>query len=633
MALPSTPGLLGRMVNVLAGKLGSKDMANNAMGRIKRLGLTERQQQLNHLWAVYKCQQYESRKLDWNGREHLDRMSSEIVAHAGYLPPGFVNGAGQTSSNFPLKFRRPTAPYSLVKTIVDRFSGLLFSENQHPEISVEGDPNTEDWLRAVAQVARLWQQMYLSRTYGGAMGSVAVGFQFVNGKPVIEVHDPRWLFPEFVEHGSMELVALEKRYRYPKEILDPQTLKWETKEFWYRRVIDKEKDTLFEPAPVDDGEEPDWVVARQAVHNFGFCPVIWVQNSPVQDMEDGDPDLTSAAYQTVEAIDMLIAQAHRGIIANCDPTLVITSKAELNEVRVGSDNALRVPDGSANYLELQASGPKAAMEQAEQFRKNVLEMSACVLEHPDVAGKTATEVERMYQSMLAKADVYREQYGQRCVIPLLEMIYRAATLVAQPRQLQVSPEATPSPQPELSPEQPEVPVEEGSTPQPSEHDLMGSSGTSQEGAGEMDDGIIGAAQAPSIVRGAVIVPPKYEKDALGNMVPKERVPGTGGTISLKWPGYFQPSLDDVTKAVTAAVSALTGGVVDDETAVGFVAPYFKVEDKTDLLDKVRGAAAQGSADLMAQMLGGGADPNQPQATNGAASPEQPAAPAPPPLPA
>jgi hypothetical protein len=616
------------MVNVLAGKLGSKDMANNAMGRIKRLGLTERQQELNHLWAIYKCQQYDSRKLDWNGREHLDRMSSEVVAHAGYLPPGFVNGANQSNASFPLKFRRPTAPYSMVKTIVDRFSGLLFSENQHPEISVEGDPNTEDWLRAVAQVSRLWQQMYLARTYGGAVGSVAVGFQFVQGKPVIEVHDPRWLFPEFVEHGSMELVALEKRYRYPKEILDPQTLKWATKEFWYRRVIDKNKDTLFEPAPVDDGEEPDWVVAREAVHNFGFCPVIWVQNAPVQDMEDGDPDLTSAAYQTVEAIDALISQAHRGIIANCDPTLVITSKAELNEVRVGSDNALRVPDGSASYLELTASGPKAAMEQAAQYRKHVLEMAACVLEHPDIAGKTATEVERMYQSMLARADVYREQYGMRCVIPLLEMIYRAATLVAQPRSIvpQEQPLAEPPAVGSGEAPGPVVNPDEGSTPQLVATD---STGTSQEGVDEVNDGVLGASQTPSIVRGMVLVPPRYEKDLMGNMVPKERIPGAGGTVTLKWPGYFQPSLDDVTKAVTAASGALSGGLVDDETAIGFIAPYFKVEDQTDLLEKVRAGAAQGQADLFGQMMGGApADPTQAPPNGAAPDPNAPPAPAP-----
>jgi hypothetical protein len=609
------------MVNVLAGKLGSKDMAANAAGRIARLGMTERQQELNFLWGVYRCQQYEGRKLDWNGREHLDRMASDVVAHAGYLPPGFVNGANASNQSFPLKFRRPTAPYSLVKTIVDRFSGLLFSENQHPEITVEGDPVTEDWLRAIAQVARLWQQMFLARTYGGAMGSVAVGFQFVNGKPVVEVHDPRWLFPEFVEHGSMELVALEKRYRYMKEVLDPQTLRWDKKEFWYRRVIDKEKDTLFEPAPVDKGEEPEWVVARQAEHNFGFCPVIWVQNAPVQDVDDGDPDCTSAAYQTVEAIDALISQAYRGIIANCDPTLVINSKAEMADVKVGSDNALRVPDGSATYLELQASGPKAAMEQAEQFRKNVLEMCACVLEHPDIAGKTATEVERMYQSMLAKADVYREQYGQRCVIPLLEMMYRAATIVGQPRP--IAPAQEEQPEPQLPSPQPQdasaAPADPSASAQPTSPGAQGSTGTSQEGLAEMEDGVVGGSQHPTTVRGIVIVPPKYEKNALGQVVPVERSPGTGGTISLKWPGYFQPSIDDVTKAATAVVAALTGGVIDDETAVHFIAPYFKIEDKDAMLEKVRNNAAQQQADLMSQMLGGGEpDPSQPGAVPPAA---------------
>ncbi len=602
-SLPQNPGLLGRMVNVLAGKLGSKDMAQQAAGRIARMGMSERQQELNFLWGVYKCLQYSARKLDWNGRENLDRMASDVVAHAGYLPPGFVSGANASNANFPLKFRKPTAPYSLIRTIVDRFSGLLFSENQHPEIKIEGDPETEDWLRAVAQVSRLWQQMHLARTYGGAMGTVAIGFQFVNGKPVIEVHDPRWLFPEFIEHGSMELVSIEKRYKYPKEVQDPATGKWENKEFWYRRQISKEADTLFKPAPVENGEEPEWEIEREVAHNFGFCPVVWVQNMPVQDSDDGDPDCSPAVYETVEAIDTLISQAHRGVVMNCDPTLVISSKAEMNEVRVGSDNALRVPDGSASYLELQASGPKAAMEQAEQFRKNALEMAACVVEHPDVSGKTATEVERNYQAMLSKADVLREQYGQRCIIPLLEMIYRAATLLAKPRAIAQAPQAAgavgvigqvQSAVQQLGGRLEDAPSGTGNT-----------SGISKEGAGEMDDGIIGGSQQAAVVRRQVIVPPRYQVDALGVRQRIERQPGEGGTITLKWPGYFQPSLDDVTKAVTATVGALSGGVLDDEAAVNFITPYFKVEDKAALLEKIRAAGATMQADLTGAFTSGG----------------------------
>lgn len=606
---------LGRVVGALSGKLGSKDMANQAVDRIKRLGMTQRQQELNHLWAIYKCLQYDGRRLDWNGRENLDKLATDVVASAGYIPPGFYDASKQGASVFPLKFRRPTAPYALIRTIVDRFTGLLFSENQHPEVVVEGDSETEDWLRAVVQTSRLWQQMLLARTYGGSMGSVAVGFQFVNGKPVIEVHDPRWVFPEFTEHGSQELVKLEKRYRYPKEVLDPVTGKWEMQEFWYRRTIDQQADILYEPAPVDQGDEPEWVVAREVKHGFGFCPVIWVQNIPVQDAEDGDPDCPPSVYDNVEAIDALIAQANRGILANCDPTLVITSKAELGVIKPGSDNALHIPEGSASFLELQASGPKAALELAEQLRKNTLEMAQCVLEHPDTAGKTATEVERMYQSMLSKADVHREQYGQRCVLPLLEMLWRAANILNQPRAIAPVPQLGLGQVGETGQVQNAVQRlggrgQEDVASAAQQGSPQAQTGTSVSGASEVNDGLLGASapQQATIMRSAVLVPPRYEKDAMGNSIKIERTLGTGGTITLKWPGYFQPSLDDVTKAVGAAVSAMSGGVVDDETAINFVAPYFKVEDPGALIDRVRANASQQQADLFSQMMGGSGAP-------------------------
>jgi hypothetical protein len=601
--LPQNPGILGRVVNALAGRLGSKDGAGNSGARIARLGLTQRQQELNHLWGVYRCLQYSARKLDWNGRENVDRLATDVIATQGYIPPGFID-AGSNKGALPLKFRKPTAPHALVKVIVDRFTGILFSEGQHPEVACEGDPLTEDWLRSVVEVTRLWQQMILARSYGGAMGSVAIGFQFIDGKPHIEVHDPRWLFPKFVEHGSTVLESIEKRYKYPKEELDPTTGRWEVNEYWYRRVLDATSDVLYAPALVGKGEEPEWVEAKRVDHGFEFCPVVWVQNIPVQDSEDGDPDCPPAAYDNVEAIDALIAQANRGIISQCDPTLVISTKAEMAEVKIGVDNAIRVPDGSATFLELQASGPKAAMEFAGQLREHVLEMCQCVLEHPDIAGKTATEVERNYQSMLGKADVMREQYGQRAVIPVLEMIWRAAQKVAQPRA--------------LSPVQRDAADRLGYQPQtlvdavpPQRPGGVGSSGTAA--SGEQNDGMLEQPVGPTMVRGQVVLPPKYEKQPDGTVLKTERQMGTGGTITLKWPGYFAPTLQDTQLAVQAAVGAQQGGLVDDETAIGFVAPYFKVEDPQALMQKIRAAAAQQQTDMMTMMqtgqpAGGGEQP-------------------------
>ena len=610
--IPQNPGILGRVVNALAGRLGGKDGQGNAGNRIARLGMTQRQQELNHLWGVYRCLQYSSRKLDWNGKENTDRLATDVISSQGYIPPGFVDAGGKKGS-LPLKFRRPTAPHALVKVIVDRFTGILFSEGQHPEVGCEGDPLTEDWLRAVADVTRLWQQMILARTYGGAMGSVAIGFQFIDGKPHVEVHDPRWMFPQFVEHGSTILESIEKRYRYPKEEKDPTTGKWEVKEYWYRRVLDKTSDVLYAPALVDKGDEPEWVEAKRVDHGFDFCPVVWVQNIPVQDSEDGDQDCPPAAYDNVEAIDALISQANRGIISQCDPTLVISTKAEMNEVAVGVDNAIRVPDGSATFLELQASGPKAAMELAGQLREHVLEMSQCVLEHPDTAGKTATEVERNYQSMLGKSDVMREQYGQRAIIPLLEMIWRAAQKVGQPRALAPV---------QQDPQLPPGTIGQTGQVQDAAQRLgaVGSSGTA--GAGEENDGLLNQPQAaqapgmvtqqpmgPTMVRGSVVLPPKYERQPDGTILKTERQMGTGGTITLKWPGYFAPTLQDTQLAVQAATGAMQGNLIDDETAIGFVATYFNVEDPAALIAKVRAAAGQQQADMMAMMQTG--QPPQP----------------------
>src|SRR5690242_9439502 len=91
--------------------------------------MSVRQQELDLLWRFYRCANYDDRQLNWDGSQHVPRVEqNSYVATAGYSPPGFYD-AGQTS---PLATRRPNAPYYLDKVIVDRFTGLMFSERRHP---------------------------------------------------------------------------------------------------------------------------------------------------------------------------------------------------------------------------------------------------------------------------------------------------------------------------------------------------------------------------------------------------------------------------------------------------------------------------------------------------------------------
>ena len=531
--------------------------------RIAALGMSPRQQELNRLWAYYRCAQYGSRMTDWNGSTRPTPLDKEVIASAGVLPPGFVDANRQL---LPIAFRYPSVQYHLSKVIVDRFTGLLFSESAHPIVRVDGDPDSEDYAVALITEAHLWSAMVLARTYGGAMGSVALGFKFVDGRPVVEVHDPRWLTPEFVDRDTFRVARIEKRYYYPMDVRDSDTGVWTTVNLWYRRVIDSKYDIVFKPVAVEQTEgngEPNWEVAEAIEHGHGFCPVVWIQNLPVQDDADGDPDC-QGIHELTEDIDALFSQANRGTIGNCDPTLHVAADGERPpSLAKGSDNAIFTPAGaSVKYVEIGGSGPDMAMKMAERLRQLALEVAQCVLEHPDVAHRTATEVERVYGSMLQKADILRTQYGDKGIRPLVSMMMDAS------RRL----------------------IEAGKK---------------------------------------VILPPRNKgDDEKPDWQPRSM--GTGGVARLQWMGYFQPGLVDADQATKAAVSAKQGGVIDDETAVKFVATYFHVTDPTALVRKLRDAEKEKQLELIQSMMGqtGGDDTAAPAPAPAAPAPveDMPAAP-------
>jgi hypothetical protein len=540
-----------RVAMAMASRFSNPAMSGGATkGRVRRLGMTPRQQELNHLWSFYRCCQYAARRVGWDGTEALDHLEMQTIASAGYVPPGFYDAGGAMT---PLKFRRPSAPYHLAKVIVDRFTGLLFSERQHPQLRVEGDPDTEDFINALVEESRLWPAMIQARTFGGGMGTAVVGFQFVDGKPIVEAHDPRWIKPKFKDRFRLTLESFEKRYIFTDEEEDEDGEPIEVA-YWYRRLVDEKKDVLFKPEPVGDGDEPKWKILSEVTHDLGFCPAVWMQNIPMHDDIDGEPDC-HGVFDMIEEIDRLVAQAARGTIANCDPTLVLVTDAKMGDLSKGSDNAIKIPaGGAASYLEISGAGPTTAVSLAESLRKYVLEVARCVLEHPDTTKRTATEVERAYSSMIDKADVLREQYGHRAIIPLIKMMVEAARSLGKARR--------------------------------------------DEASGK-------------IVRQVLDLPPRIireRKDGQDIIVRREpRKLGPGGTIQLKWPPYFQPAIQDAQLAVAAASAAVSAGLLDREHAANHVAPYFDVDDVPNMLGQIdkekeeRRAAFEES--VMANMAG------------------------------
>jgi hypothetical protein len=379
--------------------------------------------------------------------------------------------------------------------------------------------------------------MLLARTYGGAMGSVGLGFKFVEGEPIVEVHDPRWCTPAFTDRHTGAVKSIEKRYQFVDHVRAPDTGEWEEVWYWYRRVIDDQTDTVWDRVLCEDGIEPKWnrLPNVEVKHNLGFCPVVWLQNQPMEDSIDGDSDC-HGVYDLIETIDALYAQANRGTIANADPTLKIISDAEFDNVSKGSTNALQVEKGGdVAYMEITGTGAKAAVELAEHLEEKALITARCFLDtNTGGPSRTASEVDHNYSNMIEQADVLREQYGERGVKRLLVMVLKAAHKLGT-RRSEVLPDGT-----------------------------------------------------SAIVRSVIKLPKRrVMNETTGETTFVQRELGAGEEIDLQWPSYFTPSFEAILQAVQASGLAKQYGLIDEEKATQFIAEYFKITNVREVVIQAR----------------------------------------------
>ena len=510
------------------------------------VGETERFRRLNRFEAHWLCNQYAHQSLDWWG---LPADANETVSPSVQVPLGFT----QPALALLARQKRPTAPYHLTRAIVDRFTGLLFSESRKPDVEVEGDPDTDDFLHAAMEQMRFWARWREARSVGGATGSVLVTLHLRRGRFVMQAHNPKHVQVLWKDRRALEPLGVLVIYRYPQEdfVTDPKTGETTARvvDYLYRRIITDQDDTVYKPVKLESGANLAWEVESTAEHRLGQFPGCWVQNKPVVEQEDGDPDCMGA-WQSFDTIDRLLSQMNKALLLNLDPTLVLKiDPKELlamgGSVRKGSDNALNVGTGDAKYLEMIASGVEAGHKLCDRLKQNVLDVTRCVLVDPEKlsgAAQSAKAMEYIYAPMLEQADELRSQWGDNGVIPMLRLIELMARKF---------------------------------------HGLEADQGGKR-----------------------VILQLDLPKKADGSV----RVLGTGGWIRLKWGAYFSPTETDKQTMIANIVSAKAGEIIDEETAVNAGAPIFGVQDAAAMLGKIQEAKDKQLAMGMGPEYGGEPEP-------------------------
>jgi hypothetical protein len=531
------------------------------------LGQTTRFRRLERLEAYYKCLEYAHQPYNWDGQpaDNFETISPDVIVPQGFTQPG---------QELKVNQKRPTAPMRLTALVVDRFTDLIFSADRTPNVSVDDDSKSDDFLSAVFKKARFWRTMHMARTHGGSMGSVLVTAHLRNirGKSRFSfaAHNPKTVMDVVWEDPDLKTVSgVLIQYLFSREVeqLDAKTGQptGRTREatYLYRRIIDEEMDVTFKPAEVKGGQLPllEVDLHNTYAHKLGRFPGVWIQNLPSDEELDGLPDC-DGSYQMFDTIDRQVAQQNKGLLANMDPTLVISRDKKLAmmgvPIKKGSDNALDVGQGgSANYLEIGGAGINASQGFVGELKEAALQKTGMIVPAPEQmagAAQSALAIEMLYHPTLAKASRLREQYGE-AIEQLAEIVLEYGRKWGDPLQY----EGNSVPEFDLGPRV----IEEDADPNN----------------------------------------PNPEEGSQKRFVKRE--PGKGSIVSLEWGPYFAPTPNDKQAKITNISMSFQAGLIDQETAVRKIAPILDIEDVEGLLRRVREEAEKKEQQQMGGLFGGG----------------------------
>lgn len=516
---------------------------------------------------------------EYESHFRLTQDDNKLYDWDGYFRGYGVMAAIKPGWYVPLSMRKPSTMLPLAKFIVGRLTAMTFGVDNEPTLTVEGDEDAESYVRALAQCSKLFVRAIEARNLGGACGAVAVSYSFVEGKPRVELHNPKHCrVLTWTDRAELVVGSFLKTYCYVEEELDEKTKRPVQKRYFYARYIDETRDLVWTKIPEEQARQPNWSTLvtpdREATVVGGVCPVVWIQNQPhtsgaepPRAPYDGPSDYEGLC-EDLDQAHRLKSAATKGTVANVDPTLVIKDAKSANQgsVRKGSGSAIYSP-GGAQYLTLGGDSMEAAEQRLKGLRADVLDAASVVApptEDLASAAKSAAALRILFAPMTAVCSLLRAQYGEgleRVLVGLLKM----ARAIGDPQQIDL----------------------------PRKFERL---------------------EAPEVEEG--------EEKPEPEIVEIKLVPGESEQVRLLWPPFFSPTWTDKREAVTAAKEASGGkAVISHRTAVQAVGQLFGVEDPQSELDAIEEDSDRGlDREIQALAATNGPDPLAPDEDDGEEGP-------------
>lgn len=384
------------------------------------------------------------------------------------------------SADVPLWERAPCIVYPIAKAAIDSNVDLVLGEKTFPAITVPpADSDLDDapiskdqaelvnrWLVSLEHYARL--RPVATELFASAQGcgSACAIVAIRSGRIVVDTIRASWCTPTLDADGAVSTLEIE--YPYLTQVKDTSGA-WVVEAMMYRRVVDAVQDVTYKPAKIADGP-PKWTVGVQIVHGLGFCPVVWYAHqkgcSTIVDF-DGHA-IHACLLDEITALDFTLSQRHRAAMYAGDPQWTEAGVEPGYNPSPGGRSAQSTPAtltggpaSAANPVLGHYSSPAKANvrkkspgdvwqyessetkvtlhtlpgdaltsldNHAKDLKLKICEAMGVVfidpMDMPRGGELSARAIAALKARQLDRCDAYRSDFGDLCLRPLVNMIFR-----------------------------------------------------------------------------------------------------------------------------------------------------------------------------------------------------------------
>lgn len=389
-----------------------------------------------------------------------ERYQVATMAELYYIGRQYDGLPNPDDQTVPFRHRRPRVIIPLFKEAVDEIVRFTWGGHRFPSVTVDPTRAEDDaptnvgpqldkaqaekitrFVRALVRAAQLPSATKEASRKAGVGRSAALILGFKGGYPTVQTEAGKHCTPVPHPKKPRRLESLEVKYQYPKEVeIAPNC--YQTKPYWYRRVITSTRDVTFKDVPVIPGVQPTWTEDPDHTIEFGYdlgeAPVVWFRTLPDDcDQIDGQPLVDPQLYALIDDVNFTVSQRSRGLKHVIDPQPVLTGVEEGEEnafvKNPGAPWFLPDPAAKAQFLEMNGEGLKRACEHVDDLTQAF--QSAChyVKANPEATSGNISGVvlEFLHAPMIALASDLRVDFGDNGYVAAITLFLQMCTLATE----------------------------------------------------------------------------------------------------------------------------------------------------------------------------------------------------------